>query len=152
MMIPGSISEEHAQLHEVLERATREDGALGMAARDVMEVLHPHFVKEETFALPPLGMLTLTGERSEEDIRGVIDLTDKLAGEIPQMVEEHMVIGKALEVLSQRAEEAGRKEYVTFARDLMHHARMEEEVLYPASILVGAYLRLLREREGTANP
>jgi hypothetical protein len=152
MMIPGSISEEHAHLHEVLERATREDGALGMAARDVMEVLYPHFEKEEAFALPPLGMLTLIKERSEEDIKGVIGLTDKLAEEIPQMMEEHAVIGRALHVLSQMAEEAGRMEYVDFCQDLMHHARMEEEVLYPASIMVGTYLRLLREREGMANP
>lgn len=36
MKIPGSIFEEHARLHTVLDRATQEDGALGSAAMEVM--------------------------------------------------------------------------------------------------------------------
>ncbi len=146
MKVPGSISEEHAQLHEVLERAIDEQGALGSAAREVMNALAPHFEKEEAFALPPLGMLTLTGEEVKEDLLEVISLTDRLAVEMPRMVEEHAVIVKALDVLSQRAAEAGKMDYVSFAQDLKHHARMEGEVLYPASLLVGAYLRLWRGR------
>lgn len=152
MKIPGSISEEHAHLHEVLERASHEDGALGRAAMTVMELLRPHFEKEEGFALPPLGMLTVIGEASEEDVREIITLTDRLAEELPRMVEEHAEIVNALEVLSQRAAEAGKMEYVAFAQDLKHHARMEEEILYPSSLLVGAYLRSWRKREGSISP
>jgi hypothetical protein len=139
--IPDSLIEEHAHLHEVLERVTREEGALGEAGRAVMEVLHPHFLREEEFALPPLGMLSLSGERPSGDVDETITMTERLGEEIPRMLEEHAIIARAVEVLAERAKEAGREEYVDFAHDLMHHAKLEEEIMYPASLLVGAYLR-----------
>ncbi len=57
-----------------------------------------------------------------------------------------------LEVLSLRAAEAGKMEYVAFALDLRHHARMKEDILYPASLLVRAYLRLRLKQEGSTSP
>jgi hypothetical protein len=41
-----------------LEEATMESGSIGDAAKAVQEVLQPHFLKEEEFALPPLGLLS----------------------------------------------------------------------------------------------
>ena len=52
--IPKSIKLEHEELHEDLEEATMESGSVGDAAKAVQEVLQPHFLKEEEFALPPL--------------------------------------------------------------------------------------------------
>jgi hypothetical protein len=56
--IPKSIKLEHEELHEGLEEATMEPGSIGDAAKAVQEVLQPHFLKEEEFALPPLGLLS----------------------------------------------------------------------------------------------
>lgn len=146
MSIPGSLNEEHAHLMEVLERAMREEGALGEAARAVMEVLRPHFRKEEELALPPLGMLTVTGDKPGDNVDEIIDLVDRFGKELPRMLEEHVMIVEKLEVLSLEAESYGRREYADLARDLVHHARVEEEVIYPASLLVGSYLRLWKAR------
>ena len=55
--IPQSLKSEHEALHSMLVRATKASGATGEAAKAVAAVLHPHFVKEEQFALPPLGLL-----------------------------------------------------------------------------------------------
>jgi hypothetical protein len=44
-------------LHARLVEATKERGAVGEAAREVARLLHPHFVREEEFALPPLALL-----------------------------------------------------------------------------------------------
>ena len=55
--IPASLKAEHEQLHAALAKATQESGALGEAARDVARLLHPHFDKEERYAMPPLGLL-----------------------------------------------------------------------------------------------
>jgi hypothetical protein len=55
--IPSSLRTEHDELHAELSRVTRESGELGVAAREVARLLHPHFVAEEEFALPPLGPL-----------------------------------------------------------------------------------------------
>lgn len=147
MAIPESLIEEHAHLLEVMERAVREEGDLGEAARAVEEVLHPHFLKEQELALPPLGMLTVTGEGPKGNVDEVIALTDRFSQELPRMLEEHVVITERLEVLSLEAQNAGKDEYADFARDLLHHARVEEEIMYPASLLVGSYLRLWKARK-----
>jgi len=52
-----------------------------------------------------------------------------------------------LATLLEAARAAQRVDYIEFARKLIHHARIEEEVMYPAAILVGEYLKLrLAER------
>jgi len=43
---------------------------------------------------------------------------------------------------SDAAETEGDERYIRFAAELMVHAQLEEEVLYPAAILVGEYLKL----------
>lgn len=55
--IPAAIKAEHEALHTRLEEATREPGAVGETAREVARLLHPHFQREEDYALPPLGLL-----------------------------------------------------------------------------------------------
>lgn len=144
MSIPESLNKEHLHLHEVLRRAVKEEGALGEAARGLMDVLHPHFEKEQEIALPPLGILTLTDEVPKGDVEEVIALTDRFREELPRMLEEHVIITERLEALSLEAKRAGKIEYSNFAEDLRHHAKLEEEIMYPASLLIGSYLRLWR--------
>ena len=55
--IPKPLQVEHEELHARLVEATRQPGAVGEAAREVARLLHPHFVREEEFALPPLALL-----------------------------------------------------------------------------------------------
>ena len=56
--IPTSLKLEHEELHADLVKATQAGGRVGDAAKAVASVLHDHFVKEEEFALPPLGLLS----------------------------------------------------------------------------------------------
>jgi hypothetical protein len=63
------MKKEHEELHSELEKATREKGAVGEAAKAVAKVLHPHFVKEEEYAMPPLGLLALLAEGNIHDYR-----------------------------------------------------------------------------------
>ena len=56
--IPLSLKAEHEELHTELRRATNAGGRTGEAAKAVAKLMHPHFVKEEKYALPPLGLLT----------------------------------------------------------------------------------------------
>ena len=62
------------------------------------------------------------------------------------MLAEHQSIVAALDKLSAAAKEAGKLEYVEFAEDLKLHAQTEEEVTYPAAILIGEYVRLASNR------
>ena len=142
--IPEPMKLEHNELHVELSRGTEEEGSVGAAAREVARVLHAHFEKEEEYALPPLGLLTLlaSGEVRPE-MADVLEMTDRLKAELPEMLEEHRAIVGALEGLISAAKAEGKPEYARFAEKLMLHARTEEEVSYPTAILIGEYLKLM---------
>ena len=141
--IPQSLTSEHQELHSELEKATKIGGYVGDAAKVVAKVLHPHFVREEECALPPLGLLPLLakGEISP-DMEEALSMTDRLKAELPQMLEEHKSIVSALKGLSFAATKANKKEIAKFTEKLTLHAQMEEELLYPTTILIGEYLKI----------
>jgi iron-sulfur cluster repair protein YtfE (RIC family) len=143
LVIPTSLQREHEALHEELRRATQADGEVGEAASALARLMHPHFVKEDQIALPPLGLLAALarGEVSTA-MAEVLTLTDRLEAELPAMLQEHQAIIGALQRLHEAATRAGRADIVDFGRRLMDHARTEEEVMYPAAVLVGRYVRL----------
>jgi hypothetical protein len=140
--IPRPLKIEHKELHEMLRKATKEPGELGDAAKAVAELMHPHFVKEEEYALPPLGLLReLSQGKVTPDMKEVLEMTDKLKANLNRMLEEHKSIVAALEKLLAVARKANKMEYVEFTKDLMLHAQTEEEVSYPTTILIGDYIR-----------
>ena len=59
---------------------------------------------------------------------------------------EHRKIVTALGAFRMAAEVAGRHEYVEFADELALHAQNEEQVTYPAALLVGRYVKLVVKR------
>lgn len=144
MRTPMSLAAEHQELHETLARASREGGELGNAAAELERALAPHFQREEQIATPPLGLLpTLARENATTDMRAVLPMTDALERELPQMLKEHEGILHAATKFRAAAEKAGRAEYVRFNDELAAHARQEEEILYPAAVLVGRYIKQL---------
>ncbi len=146
LKIPESMVAEHQELHEELYEATQAPGQIGEAARRVAEVLHEHFEKEETFALPPLGLLTdLTQGRVGPELRQALPLTERLKTDLSEMLAEHKIIVAALDKLIEAAELAREPRYVRFAEKLKLHAATEEQVSYPAAILIGEYIKLVAE-------
>jgi hypothetical protein len=140
--IPRPLKAEHEALHNMLRKATQEPGELGDAAKTVATLMHPHFIKEEEYALPPLGLLRdLAQGKVTPDMQEVVELTDKLKADLDQMLEEHKSIVAALEKLSAAAKKADKMEYAEFASALILHAQTEEEVSYPTAILIGEYVR-----------
>lgn len=143
LKIPESLKAEHEELHAELTKATKVSGKIGEAAKAVAKVLHPHFAKEEEYALPPLGLLSHLAEgKIMPEMGSVLKMTDRLKAEHHQMLEEHKAIVAALENLSDEAKKEKKMEYGQFAETLIRHAHNEEEVLYPTAILIGEYLRL----------
>lgn len=127
-----------------MANAIKVGGNTGDAAREVAKLMHPHFLKEEEYALPPLGLLPeLSAGKVSEEMLKVLKLTDKLESELPQMLIEHKATVKALQRLVDAATAERRLEQAQFARRLMAHALTEEEVSYPAALLVGRYLKAM---------
>jgi hypothetical protein len=141
--VPTAIADEHREIHELLEVATKAGGKTGDAAKAVEERLSEHFKKEEEYALPQLGLLIDVAEgRTSPDAKTAIQLSDKLKAEMPKMLQEHKGIVEALEALKKSATEEKNQQALSFAEKLGAHARTEEQITYPAAILVGEYLKL----------
>ena len=141
--IPKPMKLEHEELHAQLAKATKEKGKIGEAAKAVAKVLHQHFVNEEAYAIPPLGLLPMLARGMvSEEMKEVLAMTDKLKNELPKMLEEHKAIVAALEGLKVAAKRAKKPKYIRFAEKLALHAQTEEEVSYPTAILIGEYVRM----------
>lgn len=140
--IPASIKAEHEAIHAELVAATRLPDPVGKAARDLAAVLDPHFVREEEIALPPLGALqSLARRQPVENAPEILAMSDSLRAELPRMLQEHVAIKAAVQRLRDVATTAGVASALELADALALHARTEEEVLYPAALVVGDMLR-----------
>ncbi len=140
--IPQSLKTEHEELHAELAEAAKAGGKVAAAAKVVAEVLHPHFEKEEEFAMPPLGLLPhLARGEVNPEMGPALALTDRLKIRLDEMLADHKAIVGALEELVAAAKEENQPRFVRWAEKLRLHAQTEEEILYPTSILIGEYLR-----------
>lgn len=139
---------EHGEIHDALTEATKAEGRVGTAARELAAVLHPHFVREEQIALPPLGLLAaLSRGEFDPKMLAVLPLTDSLHAELPRMLEEHKAIRAATLRLGEVARAEGNAKAAALAEQLAVHALGEEEIFYPAALLVG---EVIRQRGGSA--
>ena len=140
--IPASIRAEHAEIHGELVAATKLAGKTGEAARNLARVLDPHFQREEQIALPPLALLgPLSRSAFDSSMAGILPLTDSLRAEMPKMLAEHAQIRAAVLALEAAARADKNKQALMLAEKLKMHALTEEEVSYPAALVVGDIVR-----------
>ncbi len=138
----SALDAEHQELHARLAHLMKTGGATARAAAEVEALLQPHFVKEAQWALPPLRALPdLAAGRLPRDAGQILQLTEQLQKDRPQMLAEHQKVQAALARLQVAATQEAKPEGVQFAKALAAHALLEEQVLYPAALLVGRYLR-----------
>jgi hypothetical protein len=142
MKVPLSLRREHEELHADLAEAGQVPGRIGEAAREVARIMHPHFLREDEYAIPPLSLLArLAKGQVAPDMAEVLPLVARLKEELPLMIEEHRAIMGAVRQLAIAAESENDEKHIRFAAELIVHAQLEEEVLYPAAILVGEYVK-----------
>lgn len=140
--IPQSIQAEHKAIHNALTEATKAPGRVGIVARELAAVLGPHFKREDEIALPPLGLLApLAAGETPPGMKEALAMSDALRKELPRMLQEHRQIRAATEKLRTIAREDNATVHAQFAEQLAAHATSEEEVLYPAAILIGDIVR-----------
>lgn len=143
IQVPTSLKLEHELLNSELARAMKFAGRTGVAAGVVAQLMHPHFVKEEQYVLPPLSLLPeLAKGRVTPEMKQVTTMTNRLKVQLEVMLSEHRAIVSALKDLADAAEKEGHPELVDFTQRLMEHAQMEEQITYPTAILVGEFVKL----------
>jgi len=145
LQVPVSLKSGHEALYAGLKRAMREPGRTGDAARRVAQVLDGHMMREEKFALRPLGLLKALGRgETPAELADAAHLVEGLKREMPQMIDEHRQISELLRLLAREAESEGLPDYVALAEEMITHAHVEEDVLYPAALLIGEYAKRVR--------
>jgi hypothetical protein len=140
--VPRSVEAEHSAIQNELLALTLRQSTVGKAARAVAALLEPHFEREEQIALPPLTLLQPLATRSAvvQPAR-IVALADSLRTELPRMLQEHKKIAAAVSRLEQAALAARDDRAIAFAYRLQLHALNEEEIMYPAAILVAEAVR-----------
>ncbi|MPZ21402.1 MAG: hypothetical protein GEV06_26440 [Luteitalea sp.] len=139
---PRPLVLEHAEIHCELARAADLPGATGEAARHLAALLTAHFRKEERDVFPALGLLqVLARDETPERMRDILPLTERLRAELPVLLDEDRDIARAVEELKRMAWAESRPRYAFLADQILRHAWRDEEVTYPAALLVGRYVR-----------
>jgi hypothetical protein len=102
-----------------------------------------HFKEEEDFVLSPLGLLNLLASgKMPGQSNEVIQLTDKLKSQLTHLNTEHQFIKAYMDELKQADTNGLHPEIIELEKELHKHANVEEEVFFPAAILIGEYLKL----------
>jgi len=142
LRIPEAMELEHEELHAELRKAIRLPGKVGKAAKQVAEILHPHFDKENELALPVIGLARELGEgKTSADYPKAVELCGKFRAEYDKMLQEHVEIVKAVYELERAAKKARKPSVIDFAKKLRIHAKTEEELTYPAVLMAGKLLK-----------
>lgn len=145
--IPLPLKAERDKLDAELALLQKSSGRLGAAARDLATIWHPHYVKEERFALPPLGLLpAVASGKVTTEMAVVTAMTDNLKAELPQMLQEHARIASAVRILLDAAQQTGDTATLCFGEKLLARTRTEELVMYPAAIILGDWVRHCMQR------
>jgi hypothetical protein len=138
-----SVRNEHQKLFAAVEQAANEPGRLGRTAREVLGLLQAHFTQEEQYVLPVLELLPkIAWNGVTPAMASVLPIARRLKAELPLLLLQHKDIVAALERMRFQASEAGHQDYERCAAALIRHACEEEDVHYPAAIVVGQFLEL----------
>jgi hypothetical protein len=86
------------------------------------------------------------------DSQRVVTMAQQIDRELPQLLKEHRAILDAAKRLKDAAGRESKPEYAYLADQLWTHAIMEDQVLYPASMLVARYLTLKQSGSARTAP
>lgn len=141
--VPSSIKKEHEYLLDKIHKITLFQDSTGRTAIKLYDLMQHHFTEEEDYVLPPLGILPLLASGTlPEERNEVIQLCEKLKSQLSHLSAEHQLIKAFVDELIQSDTTENHPGIIEFEKELQKHANTEEEVFFPAAILIGEYLKL----------
>jgi hypothetical protein len=142
-LVPSSIQQQHDTLLNKLSVIALFGDSTGKLAIRLQELVAHHFKEEEDYVLPALGVLPLLANgKLPDESKELIRLIDKFRSNAAHMIAEHQLIKAYLSELAQMAVKENHPEIAEFEKELHKHSGEEEEVFFPAALLVGDYLKL----------
>lgn len=144
--VPESLRIEHENLKADFKDVLASGGKVAQKAKLLADILYPHFLKEEESLLPHLGLLlNLAQGKWDIESEDILLTAGELQKQYYELSDEHKKIIKALQKLHEAAKEENNLPADRFVQDLTLHAQIEEQILYPAVMLIGRYLKHLKK-------
>ena len=141
--VPSSIKNTHVNLLERVQNLTLNTDSSHEIAIKLEVLMQHHFKEEEDFILPLLGLLPLLANGNiPEQSKELISLSEKVKLNLEHMNVEHQLIVAYIQELKQASSKEKLPEIIVFENEVIKHAKSEEEVYFPAAVLVGEYLKL----------
>lgn len=141
--LPEALQLSHAELTGALAKVSRLGGRTKTVADTIAKILEPHLQHEEAKVLRILGLLAPLAA-GKFDLEWIEDISEweELETNESALDLEHNTLIAAGEKLRAIAREEGAEEVLEFAERLILRIRLDEEVFYPAALLIRNYLRL----------
>ena len=141
--VPSSIKETHLAILERIQKMTMYNDSSAGIAMKLDSLMQHHFKEEEDLILPPLGLLpSLANDQMPEQTKDVIRLSENIKTMMTHMSVEHQLIAAYIKELKQASTMENQAEIMEFEKEVIKHAVSEEEIFFPAAIMVGEYLKL----------
>jgi hypothetical protein len=137
---PGSFIREHEHL---LKKANILSEGKDSIAVKLYELLDYHFSEEERYVFPPLRVLPeLAAGKIPEESDAIIEATMEFKSNLAKLLAEHQMITALLNDYRLQSKKQHDTVFSELERDLAQHAKVEEEIYFPAVVVIGDYLRL----------
>lgn len=141
--VPASILLQHQSLLNQIKSFTSFQDSTGRVASRLEEIMLHHFQEEERYVLPPLGLLPeLTKGKMPTESDQILQLTDEFRTQFDHMSAEHQFITALVDELTTAAALENHEGISEFVKDLKAHASAEEEIYFPAALLIGDFLKM----------
>ena len=135
--LPTSLVNEHSELLLRAEAFTRNRDSLAI---ELYQLIEFHFREEEEYVFPVLGVLPALSEgHIPPNADSIIGLARKYQSNAVKLLAEHQMITTLLEKYRLLS---GDSSVDAFKKQLEQHALTEEQIYFPAVVLVAEYLKL----------
>ena len=137
--MPGSLIKQHEYLLLKARSFLVINDSIG---KQLYEAIEYHFSEEEQYLFPVLGILPeLAAGNLPAKTDSIIAFSEKFKTNSAKLLAEHQMITKLISeyrLISTQNDTA----LLNFEEELLEHARVEEEIYFPAAVVIGDYLKL----------
>jgi hypothetical protein len=140
--IPQSLAAEHAETLERLSVLSRRPGEVGRVAREALVLYRQHFARERDYILPPLTLLPVLADgKVAADMTWAVAMADRVKADREVIFGEHTAMTDIANRLVTAGRRAHDQEAVEFATAAVTDSLNDIELLEPAVMMIGDYLR-----------
>lgn len=144
---PKSLQDDHQVLLSELKQVASLESGVAENAKNVANAFEAHFNREENTVLPQLSLLMAIAEGNWNiDTKEALLENNILLNEFRDLKNEHKKIFDAAKEMIRVAEKEKNSDAKKIAESIMLHIQVEEEVSYPAIMMISKYIKNMESK------